>query len=102
MNPLIERQQESVAALCRRHQVRRLDLFGSATGEGFEPGRSDVDFLVEFAPIPTGQYADAFFGLREDLERLFGLHVDLITRGSVRNPYFLAAIEAQRERLFEA
>lgn len=30
MIPLIESHRESVAALCRRYSVRRLELFGSA------------------------------------------------------------------------
>jgi hypothetical protein len=102
MNPLIERQREAIGRLCRQHQVRRLDVFGSATGDSFVPGKSDVDLLVEFGTVPPGAYVDAFFGLREDLEQLFGVPVDLISRASVRNPYFLAAIENQRERLFEA
>lgn len=99
---MIERQRDAVAMLCRQHGVRRLDVFGSAAGDRFDPGRSDVDLLVDFEPIPPGCYADVFFGLREGLERLFGTSVDLITRASVRNPYFLQSIEAGREPLFEA
>src|ERR1700735_4649132 len=35
--------------LCRRFHVRRLDLFGSAaTGQNFDPVRSDLDLLVSF------------------------------------------------------
>ena len=99
---MIEQQRDSVADLCRRHKVLRLDLFGSATCAHFVAGKSDVDLLVEFAPISHGQYADAYFGLREGLGRLFGLPVDLIARSAVRNPHFPASIEAHRERLFEA
>lgn len=32
---VIEEKREALEALCRRFQVRRLDLFGSAVGEGF-------------------------------------------------------------------
>ena len=61
-----------------------------------------MDLLVEFEPIPAGSYVDTFFGLREGLESLFGAPVDLISRTSVRNPYFLSVVENQRENLFEA
>jgi uncharacterized protein len=47
-------KREEIAELCRRHRVRRLALFGSAVGEGFDPERSDLDFLVEFKPLPPG------------------------------------------------
>jgi uncharacterized protein len=44
--------------LCRRHHVRRLELFGSAATERYCPAESDLDFLVEFGPLPPGTYAD--------------------------------------------
>ena len=51
MHAEILRHRETLAALCRRHGVARLDVFGSAArGVDFDPARSDVDLLVEFAP----------------------------------------------------
>jgi predicted nucleotidyltransferase len=41
--------RDEIADFCRRNQVRRLDIFGSALREDFEPD-SDVDVLVEFEP----------------------------------------------------
>ena len=35
-----------------------------------------MDFLVEFHPFAVGGYADAYFGLLEGLEGLFGAPVD--------------------------
>jgi hypothetical protein len=58
----------ALIALCRRHRVRRLDLFGSAATGAFDPERSDLDFLVEFEALEPGTYFDAYFGLREGLE----------------------------------
>jgi len=39
----------ALAALCRRHRIRRLSLFGS-TLKGTARPDSDVDLLVEFEP----------------------------------------------------
>lgn len=39
----------SLAALCRRHHIRKLSFFGSATRRDFSP-QSDIDILVEFLP----------------------------------------------------
>jgi predicted nucleotidyltransferase len=36
----------AMAELCRRYHVRRLDIFGSAVREDFDPARSGLD-LVE-------------------------------------------------------
>jgi predicted nucleotidyltransferase len=41
--------RNGLAALCRRHHVRRLALFGSVLRGGARPD-SDVDVLVEFEP----------------------------------------------------
>ena len=41
--------QAALAALCRRHHIRRLSLFGS-TLKGTARPDSDVDLLVEFEP----------------------------------------------------
>jgi predicted nucleotidyltransferase len=39
----------ALAALCRRHHIRRLSLFGSVL-KGTASQDSDVDLLVEFEP----------------------------------------------------
>jgi uncharacterized protein len=97
----ISSHRPELEELCRRFHVRRLDLFGSAAGDDFDPGRSDLDFLVEFDP-PPGGYADIFFGLKESLEGLFGRPVDLVAASSIRNPYFKESVESSRESVFEA
>jgi len=100
MKPQIEERRGQIAELCRQHHVRRLALFGSALGEDFDPQRSDLDFVVEFQPLPAGQYASTYFRLLEALAELFGRPVDLIEAGSVRNPYLKRAIEARQETLY--
>jgi uncharacterized protein len=50
MISLIEDHLEEIVALCREYGVARLEVFGSAATGAFDPGRSDVDFLVEYAP----------------------------------------------------
>jgi predicted nucleotidyltransferase len=98
----ISSHREELRELCRRFRVRRLDLFGSALGEDFDPTRSDLDFLVEFGPAPPGAYADAFFGLRESLAELFGRPVDLVAASAVRNPYFRESVEGDKVLLYAA
>ena len=100
MEPRIEQERGRLAELCRRYRVRRLAVFGSALREDFDPKRSDLDFVVEFAPLPEGTYADTYFGLIEALEQLFGRRVDLVEAGSVRNPYIRREIEAHQETLY--
>lgn len=99
---LLENKREEIAALCRRYRVRRLEVFGSAAAGGFHAETSDLDFLVEFHPVPPGERADTYFGLLEDLQNLFHRPVDLVMLRAITNPYFLEAIERTRKVLHAA
>jgi predicted nucleotidyltransferase len=102
MLPLIEAKKAELEALCRRHHVRRLDVFGSAArGVDFDPARSDIDFLVEFdRSDPEAMTMRTYLGLKDSLEALLGRPVDLVEPAAVRNPYIKASIERSRERVF--
>jgi len=102
MIPEVARHQVELERLCRRYHVLRLDLFGSAAAGTFRPNESDLDFLVEFQPLPSGAYADTFFGLLEDLERLFGRRVDLVVDSAITNPYLRQSVEQIKARLYAA
>jgi hypothetical protein len=49
MNKIFETQQESIGAFCRKHNIRRLSLFGSRLS-GDAGQESDIDLIVEFDP----------------------------------------------------
>jgi len=100
--PVIVENRAALEELCRRHNVLRLSLFGSAARSDFDPERSDLDFLVEFEPQPPGGYADSFFGLLESLESLFGRPVDLIVASAIRNPYFRQSVDQTSSLLYAA
>jgi uncharacterized protein len=93
--------REAIASACRAHGVSRLTIFGSATSDRFDSERSDVDFLVEFAPGSEDAFA-AYFGLKEDLESLLGRKVDLVMANAVRNPHFAASASTGAEEVYAA
>jgi predicted nucleotidyltransferase len=98
---MLERRSEALAQVCEKYSVRRLALFGSALAPSFDPDTSDLDFLVEFRDIPPVRRAECFFGLEEDLERLFGSRIDVVEASAVKNPYVQEAIERKQAVLFE-
>lgn len=103
MTPELQALRPKIAVLCEQFRVRRLELFGSAVdARQFEPDRSDVDLLVEFAALQPGTYADHYFGLQEALGALLGRPIDLVVERAIRNPYFRESIEASRELLYAA
>jgi predicted nucleotidyltransferase len=102
MIDLLEQHRASVERLCRLHQVRRLDVFGSAARGDFDPASSDLDFLVEFEPLGWQGFSNRYFGLLHGLEDLFKRDIDLVDVAAVRNPLFLDVATKTRERIFHA
>ena len=100
MNAIIEAKRPQLEALCRRYRVQRIELFGSAAKGHFDQAKSDLDFLVTFQELERGEYADAYFGLLENLEELFGRHVDLVTANSIHNPFFLETVQKTRTLIY--
>lgn len=98
----IEEHRGAIEELCRRFRVGRLELFGSAAAGRFDPQSSDLDFLVEFEELRANEYADAYFGLLEELEKLFRREVDLVVDQSVKNPYLRESIQRSRTLLYAA
>ncbi len=102
MIPDLDRHRAAIAELCRRFGVRQLDVVGSAArGADFDPARSDVDFLVEYAP-ETVPSLGAFLGLRDALASLLGRPVDLIMTSRLRNPFVRVEMERSRAPLYAA
>ena len=102
VHPLIENNRDALRALCVRYRVRRLALFGSVTGDQFDPETSDIDILVEFESMTPVEHANCYFGLMEALEERLQLSVDLVEPGPITNSYFRQAIEQTQVVLYEA
>ena len=102
MVDLIEDRKEELARVCPRFGVLSLGLFGSATREDFHAEASDLDFVVEFAPMTPDEHARSYFGLLKEMEHLFQRKVDLVEVSAVRNPYIRRNIESSQVSLYAA
>jgi predicted nucleotidyltransferase len=102
MHPQIAAAQQQIREICRRFHVERLELVGSAAAGTHGPGRSDFDFLVELDLSREPRAFDAYFGLKEALEKLLAARVDLVMRSGLKNPYFRASIEQHRQPIYGA
>ncbi|MDR4493265.1 MAG: nucleotidyltransferase domain-containing protein [Nitrospirales bacterium] len=97
---LLETKREAIAEVCARYGVARLDAFGSALREDFKLEESDVDLLVEFAPMEPYARVDAYFDLRAELRALLDREIDLVMVGAVKNPYISRNIECTKQLLY--
>lgn len=93
MHAIIRKKIPEIARIAERRRVRRLGVFGSATSDRFDPETSDIDFVVEFKPMAPVEHAEAYFGLAEDLARLFCREIDLVELSAVQNPIFRESVE---------
>lgn len=91
----------AIARACERHHVARLSLFGSVLTDRFDPDRSDVDLLVEFAPNAERTF-HALFALQDELEQIVGRPVDLVQTRNLRNPYLIKSITSSARDLYAA
>jgi uncharacterized protein len=87
--------EAALEALCRRHQIRRLALFGS-TLKGTDRPDSDVDLLVEFAPEARPTLLDMARIEHELSALLGGRRVDLRTAADLSR-YFRDAVVREAE-----
>ncbi|MBA2693021.1 MAG: nucleotidyltransferase domain-containing protein [Rubrobacter sp.] len=97
-----DEEKKKVREACERHGVDRLDLFGSATGEGFDEEHSDLDFVVSFADHRPSNLFDRYFDLKEDLERILDREVDVVMEGAMKNPHFAKSVNESRVPLYAA
>ena len=101
MSSVLEKNKDELAEVCRRFRVRRLEVFGSAARDDFDPAKSDVDFIVSFADKSPGTYADRYFDFAAAIEKLLGRRIDLLTERSIRNPYFQREVQAARQIVYD-
>ena len=103
MHQLIASKQKEIAAICRRHGIERLEVFGSAArATDFDPLRSDIDFLVEYQPPLLPGLHKRRVRLQDDLQEVLKRKVDLVRKGTIDNPYLLQSIEEDCEIIHEA
>ena len=77
--------KEDMVKFCRKWQITELALFGSILRDDFTP-QSDVDILITFAPLARRSLFD-LIQIRDELARLSGRKVDVLTRKSVEQSH---------------
>lgn len=103
MNSLVERRREAILDLCREYGVTRLELFGSAATEAFDPDHSDIDFIVEFPhDYDFGPWLSRFQELEEALAGVLERDVDLVMTSALQNRWFNREAAKTRTVIYDA
>ena len=96
----IEIPMDKIIAFCHKWKIKEFSLFGSVLRDDFRPD-SDVDVMVSFeenAGWDLGDWVDMI----EELKIIFGRDVDLLEKGSIRNPFRRHSIMTTKEVLYAA
>lgn len=88
-----------IDGLCKKYNVKKLYVFGSVLTDKFND-KSDIDFLVQFNSLDLSQYADNYFDFKFSLEDVLKREVDLLEEKSIKNPYFLEAVNHQKQLIY--
>ena len=98
---LIKRNMAQIIALCEKHKVQELYVFGSALTNKFNKN-SDVDFTVIFdrKALPLMVYGENYFNFKFALEDLLKRDVDLVEYNAVKNPFFKEELDETKQLIY--
>jgi len=96
---IIDKNIDKIRALCNKHSVSRLFVFGSILTDNFNQS-SDIDLLVDFAGVDLYDYADNYFDLKASLEKLLKRQIDLLEDKAVKNPYLRKSIDSSKKMIY--
>jgi predicted nucleotidyltransferase len=96
---MIDENIDTIKALCHKHKVSNLFVFGSILNDQFKE-TSDIDFLVDFSGVNLYDYADNYFDFKESLEKLFNRQIDLLENKAIKNPYLRQSIDSSKQLIY--
>lgn len=96
---LIDNNIKKIKALCKKHKVNKLFVFGSILTNRFNE-KSDIDFIVDFNKKNITDYFSNYFDLKYALEELFKRDVDLLEEQTIKNPYLKKNVEETKALIY--
>ncbi len=92
---LINRHKQELDRACSIFNVNELYAFGSILTDKFNM-ESDIDFIVSIVSNDPIEYAENYFELKFELERIFNRKIDLLEQKAIRNKTFENLVNKQK------
>lgn len=96
---LIERNMQTITALCQMYKVNKLFVFGSVLTERFSKD-SDIDLVVDFNKENISDYFDNYYNLKDSLQEVLGRKIDLLEEQAIKNPYLRKSIDSSKMLIY--
>lgn len=91
--------RSEIIRICRKYNVKRLAIFGSAVSDDFKDS-SDIDFLLELDKAKDG--LKRYMNIKFELEDLFNRSVDIIMPKAIKNNRIKDYIFSNIKDVYEA
>lgn len=88
----INKHIDQIKKLCDSNKVKSLFAFGSVIRNKLTPN-SDLDFVVEIDDKDPLSYADKYFDLKFNLEKIFNRKIDLLEQKAIKNRFLKQEID---------
>ncbi|MCC7506988.1 MAG: nucleotidyltransferase domain-containing protein [Saprospiraceae bacterium] len=92
---LINKHRKELTAACSANNVDELYAFGSVLTDKFD-AESDIDFIVSILSTDPIEYAESYFELKFELERIFKRKIDLLEQKAIKNKVFENLVNKQK------
>lgn len=92
---LINKNRKELEKACLTFKVEELYAFGSILTDKFKSD-SDIDFIVSILSNDPIEYAENYFELKFELERIFKRKIDLLEQKAIRNKTFENLVNRQK------
>lgn len=90
---------EQIKKLCELNKVSTLFVFGSVITDKFRTD-SDIDMVVEIEDTDPISYADKYFNLKFQLEKILKRQIDLLEQKSIRNRFLKSEIDRTKVQIY--
>jgi len=94
-------QMARVVELCDEYGVVKLELFGSAATDDFDPAKSDLDVVATFGDRGKGDLGDRFFAFCDAMEAVFSRKVDVLTSATFDNPFMQRSVDRTIRTIYD-
>lgn len=90
---------EQINKLCELNEVRALFAFGSVTTGKFKSD-SDIDLVVDIDDNDPISYADKYFNLKFQLEKILEKQIDLLEQKAIKNRFLKDEIDRTKIQIY--
>lgn len=97
---LLYQHTEEIRNACETYKVNNLYTFGSILTDRFN-SESDIDFLVSISSEDPLEYAENYFELKFELERILKRKIDLLEQKSLNNKILASFIDRDKKLIYE-